>query len=395
MQKSGSARLGDLKVMTVVGTRPEAIKMAPVIKALGRARGTHPLIVVTAQHREMVDQMLRIFSIRPDYDLDVMSPRQTLFQTTSRVLLGLEKVIREEAPDLVLVQGDTTSTFAGALAAGYSRIPVGHVEAGLRTGCRMNPYPEEINRRLTSVLTDLHFAPTRAAVLALKKEGVRPRDIVKTGNTVIDALLDTARRARRESVVGLPRMQPAGKMILVTAHRRESWGAKLRDVCRALRDIVAEEPNAEVVFPVHLNPAVQETVRPELDGVNRVHLIDPQNYEGFVYLMKRCNLIITDSGGIQEEAPSLGKPVLVIREVTERPEAVEAGTALLVGTSRQKIRNAALELLRSKSAYRAMVRKRNPYGDGRAAERIVRAILRRFAAPPQRRVSRGGGSHGG
>lgn len=367
-----------LKVMTVVGTRPEAVKMAPVIKALGRTPGTRPSVVVTAQHREMVDQMLRVFSIRPDRDLDIMSPRQTLFQTTARVLEGLDRAIAEEKPAVVLVQGDTTSTFAGALAAFYWKVPVGHVEAGLRTGCKMNPYPEEMNRRLAGALTDLHFAPTEAARRALLREGVPRRDVVVTGNTVIDALLEMARRARRKSVVGLPEMDRAKRVVLVTAHRRESWGAKLRGICRALRAIVQEEPSAAVVFPVHLNPVVQETVRPELEGVAGIHLIEPQDYEGFVYLMKKCHIIITDSGGIQEEAPSLGKPVLVIREVTERPEAVEAGTARLVGTSERKIRAAALELLRSEKAYRAMVRRKNPYGDGRASERIVRAILGRF-----------------
>lgn len=368
-----------IRVMTVVGTRPEAIKMAPVVKALKKTRGTRPVVVVTAQHREMVDQMLRVFSIKPDHDLDIMSPRQTLFRTTTRILEGLEKVILEEKPSIILVQGDTTSTFAGALAAYYTKVPVGHVEAGLRTGSKMNPYPEEVNRRLTGALTDLHFAPTPGARRALLGEGVSRRDIHVTGNTVIDALLDMAGRARRKSVVGFPQLRTGSKMVLVTAHRRESWGPKLRDVSLALKDIVTEEPGAEIVFPVHLNPVVQETVRPELEGVPGVHLIQPQDYEGFVYLMKKCHMIITDSGGIQEEAPSLGKPVLVTREVTERPEAVEGGTARLVGTSRRRIKTEALRLLRSDKAYRAMVKKKNPYGDGRAAERIVSVILKRLA----------------
>ena len=375
------ARREPMKVMTVVGTRPEAIKLAPVIKALGRTRGTRPVVVVTAQHREMVDQMLAVFAIDPDYDLDIMSPRQTLFQTTARVLEGLERVIQGEKPAIVLVQGDTTSTFAGALAAYYTRVPVGHVEAGLRTGSKLNPYPEEMNRRLTGSLADLHFAPTRAARDALRREGVAARDIVLTGNTVIDALLQMARRARRKSVVGLPQVGRGRRVVLVTAHRRESWGAKLRGICRALRAIAAEEPGVEIVFPVHLNPVVQETVRAELEGVDRVHLIRPQDYEGFVYLMKMSVLIITDSGGIQEEAPSLGKPVLVIREVTERPEAVEAGTARLVGTAERRIRAEALRLLRSEKAYGSMVKRSNPYGDGHASERIVRAILARYAPP--------------
>ncbi len=371
-------RTETLKVMVVVGTRPEAVKLAPVVKRLRRTRGTRPVVVVTAQHREMVDQMLRVFAIRPDYDLDIMSPRQTLFQTTARVLEGLEPVIRREAPGIVLVQGDTTSTFAGALAAYYAKTPVGHVEAGLRTGRKMNPYPEEMNRRLAGALTDIHFAPTRSAVEALRKENVPGRSIVMTGNTVIDALLEMARRARRKSVTGLSPVADTRKIILVTAHRRESWGPKLEGVFRAIRRIVESEPSAEVIFPVHLNPVVQESVRPLLGGVPRVQLIEPQDYEGFVYLMKKAHLIITDSGGIQEEAPSLGKPVLVIREVTERPEAVEAGTAKLVGTSERKIVRSALELLRSRRAYRSMVRRRNPYGDGRASERIVETILRRF-----------------
>jgi UDP-N-acetylglucosamine 2-epimerase (non-hydrolysing) len=378
MRRTGAGRRDPLGVMVVVGTRPEAIKMAPVVKALRRTRGVRPVVVVTAQHREMVDQMLRLFSIRPDHDLDVMSPRQTLSQTTSRVLRGMEGVIAEERPAIVLVQGDTTSTFAGALAAYYARVPVGHVEAGLRTGNRMNPYPEEMNRRLAGALADLHFAPTRAAVEALRREGVPARQIFLTGNTVIDALLDTARRARGARLGEVDRIPRSRKIILVTAHRRESWGPGLEGVCRALRRIVEEEPSAEVVFPVHLNPVVQETVRPALEGVPRVHLIPPQDYGTFVRLMKRASFMITDSGGIQEEAPSLGKPVLVIREVTERPEAVEAGTARLVGTSETAIVAAALELLRSPAAYRRMVKRRNPYGDGRAAERIVRAIIDRL-----------------
>ncbi len=367
-----------LKVMVVVGTRPEAVKLAPVIRMLRKTPGTRPVVVLTAQHRQMVDQMLGVFSIRPDYDLDVMSPRQTLFRTTSRVLEGLEETLGREAPDIVLVQGDTTSTFAGALAAYYTRTPVGHVEAGLRTGCKMNPYPEEMNRRLTGVLTDIHFAPTRSAVQALIREGVQRRDIVMTGNTVIDALLDMAGRSRASSVKGLPRIAHEKRIVLVTAHRRESWGPKMESVCRAIRTIVEKAPAVEVVFPVHLNPVVQETVRPLLGGVPGIHLIEPQDYEGFVHLMKKAYLIITDSGGIQEEAPSLGKPVLVIREVTERPEAVQAGTARLVGTSERKIVGAALSILGSPAVYRSMVKRKNPYGDGHASERIVEAILRRI-----------------
>ena len=384
MKRRGTRRPDPLKVMVVVGTRPEAVKLAPVVKQLRKTRGTRPVVVVTAQHREMVDQMLRVFALRPDYDLNVMSPRQTLFRTTSRVLEGLEQVIRKESPAIVLVQGDTTSTFAGALAEYYAKTPVGHVEAGLRTGCKMNPYPEEMNRRLAGVLTDVHFAPTRSAMTALLRENVPRRDIVMTGNTVIDALLDMARRARKKSVTGLGRIAPGKKIILVTAHRRESWGEKLEGVFRAIRRIVETEPSVEVVFPVHLNPVIQESVRPLLGGVPGVQLIEPQDYEGFVYLMKACTLIITDSGGIQEEAPSLGKPVLVIREVTERPEAVEAGTARLVGTSERKIVRCARELLRSPEAYRAMVKRKNPYGDGRASERIVDTILKRFGKPEKR-----------
>ncbi len=358
-------------VLSVFGTRPEAIKMAPVLNLLAREQGLRSLVCVTAQHREMLDQVLSLFSIVPDQDLDQMREGQTLEDITTRALTEVTAYLRRVKPDLLLVQGDTTTTMAAALAAFYSRVPVGHVEAGLRTGDLDYPYPEEANRRITSVLARHHFAPTERARRNLLAEGVAEASIVVTGNTVIDALLEVA--AMKPSRA--PRLPMRGRrMILVTAHRRENFGAPLLEITGAIRDLAERYPDVDLVYPVHRNPNVDRPVRKELGGVKGVHLIDPLEYKAFVDLMAVSHLILTDSGGIQEEAPSLGKPVLVLRDETERPEAVEAGTVKLVGPHRQAIVARAAELLDSKDAYAAMARAVNPYGDGKAARRIVERI---------------------
>ena len=368
------------RVMFCFGTRPEAIKLAPVIQELAKHPSEfRPVVLVTAQHRQMLDQVLRVFDITPDYDLDVMRPGQSLADVTVGVLRGVERVLRRARPDLVMVQGDTTSALAAALAAFYERIPVGHVEAGLRTGDKYSPYPEEMNRRLVSSLADLHFAPTQAARDNLLGEGVPGGRIHVTGNTVVDAL-----KAMRASKVAwhvpvLDRIAPDQRVILVTAHRRESFGPGFERICRALRMIVERNPDVTVVYPVHLNPNVRKPVRAILGRTPSVHLIEPLEYLPFVRLMERAYVILTDSGGIQEEAPALGKPVLVMRDKTERPEAVAAGTARLVGTDADVIVAATERLLRSAAAYRKMARARNPFGDGHASRRVV-AVLRRFSA---------------
>ena len=327
-----------LKVMTVFGTRPEAIKMAPVVLELGRHPDLlKPLVAVTAQHREMLDQVLELFAIRPDYDLDIMAQGQTLFDITARSLQGLNAVLAEARPDLVLVHGDTTTTFAGSLAAFYHQIAVGHVEAGLRTGNKYSPYPEEMNRKLTGSLADLHFAPTQTALANLMAEGVAPAAVFVTGNTVIDALLATVDDGYRFSgdlLTGIDFSKR--RVILMTTHRRENLGEPLRQVYQALRRVVEDFADVEVVFPVHRNPRVREVVQAELGGLDRVRLIDPLDYQPFANLMARAYLVLTDSGGIQEEAPALGKPVLVLRDTTERPEAVVAGTVKLIGTDRER-----------------------------------------------------------
>ncbi len=359
-----------LKVMSIFGTRPEAIKMAPVVLELRKYPQVKSLVAVTAQHREMLDQVLNLFGIRPDFDLNIMSEAQTLFDITSRALLGLDKVLTEAKPDVVLVHGDTTTTFAGALAAFYHQIEVGHVEAGLRTRNKFSPYPEEMNRRLTGALTDLHFAPTPTAKANLLREGVDADKIFVTGNTVIDALYQTVRADFKFRHVS------AGKrVILVTTHRRENLGEPLRQVYKALRQLVEEFPDVEVIFPVHKNPKVREVVNEELGGLERVRLTDPLDYEPFANLMNRATLILTDSGGVQEEAPALGKPVLVLRDTTERPEAVDAGTVKLIGTNQAKVYGAAKLLLTDAAAYRQMAEARSPYGDGHASRRIVSALL--------------------
>jgi UDP-N-acetylglucosamine 2-epimerase (non-hydrolysing) len=378
-------RRSPFEVLVVFGTRPEAIKMAPVIASLeAEAPVIRTRVAVTAQHREMLDQVLSLYGIVPDHDLNIMRPRQTLTQVTLRTLERLGRLIEAERPDLVLVQGDTTTTFAAALAAFYRRVPVGHVEAGLRTYDRDRPYPEEMNRRLTSHLADWHYAPTDGARRALIAEGIPTSRIRITGNTVIDAVLAVAAKPITRSSVPDWRPDPARRLILVTAHRRENFGAPLEEICRALLALTDRYPDLDVIVPVHPNPSVRGTVRSLLGGRRCVHLVPPLDYHPFVALMTHATLILTDSGGIQEEAPSLGKPVLVLREVTERPEAVEAGTVELVGTSRRRIVSAARRLLDDPRAYRRMARRVNPYGDGKASGRITRHILRLAAAGPSR-----------
>ncbi len=366
-----------LKVMTVFGTRPEAIKMAPVVLELSRHPGLIvPVVAVTAQHREMLDQVLQLFGIVPDHDLDIMSQGQTLFDITCRSLQGLNTVLAAERPDIVLVHGDTTTTFAGSLAAFYHQIAVGHVEAGLRTRNKFSPFPEEMNRKLTGSLTDMHFAPTSTARDNLLAEAVDPAAVFVTGNTVIDALLATVSERYEFADRLLADIDyRSRRVILVTTHRRENLGEPLRHVYQALRAIVGEFADVEVVFPVHRNPRVREVVNAELGGLDRVHLIDPLDYQPFANLIARSHLVLTDSGGIQEEAPSLGKPVLVLRDTTERPEALAAGTVKLVGTDRQRVYDETHRLLADAGEYRRMASACNPYGDGRAARRIVDFIL--------------------
>jgi UDP-N-acetylglucosamine 2-epimerase (non-hydrolysing) len=370
-----------MRVLSILGTRPDAIKMAPVVAALRDHGSIESGVCVTSQHKDMLDQVLRLFDIRPDYDLDVMRENQDLTHVTTGVLAGLAPVLDDFRPDRILVHGDTSSTFAAALAAFYRRIPVGHVEAGLRTGDIYAPWPEEMNRKLTDAITDLHFAPTETARQNLLREGVVDSGIFVTGNTVIDALhlvLDRL-RADGDTYAGLERDLPyptAGRrLVLVTGHRRENFGQGFENICRALADL-AGRGDIDVVYPVHLNPNVREPVNRILGDVAGVHLIEPVEYLPFVYLMERSHIIITDSGGIQEEAPSLGKPVLVMRDVTERPEAVDAGTVKLVGTERRSIVEACQVLLDDDEAYAAMSRAHNPYGDGTAAQQIVREVAR-------------------
>jgi len=362
-----------LKVLSIFGTRPEAIKMAPVVKELERRPDSFESVVaVTAQHREMLDQVLDLFKIEPDYDLDIMKPGQDLFDITSRALLGLKPVLEDAKPDIILVQGDTTTTFIAALAAFYLKVQVGHVEAGLRSFDKHHPFPEEINRALTTVIADYHFPPTQTAKQNLLACGVPEERIYITGNTVIDALIQTIKPGYTFTQPDLKAVDFDNKrIILVTSHRRENWGEPLRQICRAIKEIAQKNPDIEVVFSVHLNPLVQQTAREILGGVERVHLIKPLDYEPFVQLIDKSYLILTDSGGIQEEAPSLGKPVLVLREVTERPEGVEAGTVRVVGRDMGKIVDAAQLLLGNAAEYNKMARAVNPYGDGHASQRIA------------------------
>lgn len=366
-----------IKVMTVFGTRPEAIKMAPIVLELQKHPDTIvPVVAVTAQHREMLDQVLNLFHIKPDHDLNIMAAGQTLFDITTRAMMGLDKVLTEEKPDIVLVHGDTTTTFAGALAAYYHQTAVGHVEAGLRTHNKYSPFPEEMNRRLTGCIADLNFAPTSTSEANLLAENVPPESIFVTGNTVIDALHHTVRDDfdfQEESLKDVDFQNK--RIILVTTHRRENLGEPMRHVYKALKQLTEELDDVEVVFPVHKNPKVREVVNEELGGLAKVHLIDPLDYEPFANLMHRAYLILTDSGGVQEEAPALGKPVLVLRDTTERPEAVDAGTVKLIGTDRERVYEEAKKLLTDKAEYSRMAESVNPYGDGKAAARIIQAIL--------------------
>ncbi|SHH09524.1 UDP-N-Acetylglucosamine 2-epimerase [Thermosyntropha lipolytica DSM 11003] len=361
------------KVMVVFGTRPEAIKMAPVVNELKKEKDLDTVVVVTAQHREMLDQVLHLFAIKPDYDLDLMREEQDLFSITTGVLNGLKDILRKEKPNLVLVHGDTTTTFAAALAAFYEKIPVGHVEAGLRTRNKYSPFPEEMNRTLAGRLAELHFAPTDTARENLLAEATANFKIWVTGNTVIDALLATVKEDYKfgEELKGV---NFNNRILLVTTHRRENWGERMKGIYQALIDLVEEFPDVEVVFPVHRNPVVRNLAEEMLGGRERIHLLEPLDYEPFANLMNVSYLVLTDSGGLQEEAPSLGKPVLVLRDTTERPEAVKAGTVKLVGTVREKIYAEAKRLLTDKEEYERMARAVNPYGDGRAARRIVKVI---------------------
>ncbi|MDY2869887.1 MAG: UDP-N-acetylglucosamine 2-epimerase (non-hydrolyzing) [Succiniclasticum sp.] len=369
-----------LKVMTVFGTRPEAIKMCPLVQELRRHPDTlEPIVAVTAQHREMLDQVLDLFGIVPDYDLNIMQGGQTLYDVTTRALTGLKEVMEKARPDLVLVHGDTTTTFAGALAAYYLQIPVGHVEAGLRTGNKYSPFPEEMNRKLTGAIADLHFAPTTTSRDNLLRENVDPAAIFVTGNTVIDALATTVQADYRfDDPVVEEALSRHPRLLVMTTHRRENLGEPMRHVYRAVKDALAQCPDVAAVFPVHKNPKVREVVQAELAGQDRVYLTEPMDYQPFANLMSRASVILTDSGGIQEEAPALGKPVLVLRGTTERPEAVAAGTVRLVGTDYDAVRNETLRLLTDRSYYQSMAEAVNPYGDGQACRRIVGFILNRF-----------------
>ncbi len=383
-----------MKVLTVFGTRPEAIKLAPLVREFESRPEFESRVCVTAQHREMLDQVLDAFKIMPHYDLAIMKPRQTLFDTTIRALAALEGVLIAEKPDIVVVQGDTTTTFVAGLAAYYMSIPVAHVEAGLRTGDKHNPFPEELNRRLTDVLTDLYFPPTTKSRDNLLREGVAAEKVWVTGNTVIDALLlltseleDTAFASRIEQGF----VQKTGvrlghrRLILVTGHRRESFGQGMEGLCTGIKKIVESHPDVEAIYAVHLNPNVRGPVNRILGGLERIHLIEPQDYPTFVWLMNRAHIILTDSGGIQEEAPALGKPVLVARKTTERPEAIEAGVARLVGTDVDTILDATSQLLNDPAEYERMAKAVNPFGDGKSSRRIadiIRDYLRQESAVP-------------
>ena len=368
-----------LKLMTVFGTRPEAIKMCPLVLEMGKYPDyIEPIVAVTAQHREMLDQVLELFNIKPDYDLNIMASGQTLYDITTKALNGLKEVIEEAKPDMVLVHGDTTTTFAGALAAFYAQVPVGHVEAGLRTGNKYSPYPEEMNRKLTGSIADMHFAPTSTSKANLLKENVNPETILVTGNTVIDALETTVKADYEFADAEFNKIFARGnRLILVTTHRRENLGEPMRNVYKALRKVLETHADVEAIFPVHKNPKVREIVQEELGGLDRVHLIEPMDYEPFANLMGKVDIVLTDSGGIQEEAPALGKPVLVLRDTTERPEAVDAGTVKLIGTEYEDVLRETNLLLDDAEHYKKMAEATNPYGDGKACERIIRAILQK------------------
>ncbi len=364
--------------MTVFGTRPEAIKMAPLIKEIeAQVEKFESIVVVTAQHREMLDQVLTTFKIKPDYDLNIMKDNQSLAEITTNILLQLEKVIVESKPDIILVHGDTTTTFAASLSAFYHQVKIGHVEAGLRTWNKYSPYPEEMNRQMTDVLSDLYFAPTEQSRDNLLKENINPAKITITGNTVIDALSYTIKEGYLHG--DIPKIASDHKMILLTMHRRENQGEPMREVFQAVKQVVDEKGDIEIVYPVHLNPVVQDLANTYLGGHKRIHLIDPLEVEDFHNLANQSFFIMSDSGGVQEEAPSLGKPVLVLRDTTERPEGVKAGTLKLIGTKYEDVYTGMLELLENEKEYQRMANAENPYGDGHASQYILTAIEKSFS----------------
>lgn len=374
------------KIMFVFGTRPEAIKMAPLVKTMEKAEDLEPLVVVTAQHREMLDQVLALFDVTPSYDLNLMKQNQTLMDITVGVLRGIERIVIKEKPDLVLVHGDTTTTFAGALASFYQQIPVGHVEAGLRSGNMYSPFPEEANRKLTGQLASVHFAPTRQARENLLREGVDADAVYTTGNTVIDALHLTVQKDFSFDAELAEMLDVPGRKVLLTTHRRENLGQPMVQIFRAIRALHANFPDVHFYFPMHKNPRVRALAHEALDELERVHLFEPLDYAPFANLMERMDLILTDSGGMQEEAPALGKPVLVLRDTTERPEAVEAGTVRLVGCDTDLIVETVTELFTNDAAYAEMKHAVNPYGDGKACARIIDAIRYYFGLVPERPV---------
>ena len=374
-----------IKVMTVFGTRPEAIKMAPLVLELQKqSQRFEAITTVSAQHREMLDQVLDIFHIKPDYDLNIMHARQTLTDITSNVLINLDKILKEAKPDIVLVHGDTTTTFAASVAAFYNQIPIGHVEAGLRTWEKYSPYPEEMNRQMTDAMTDLYFAPTNQSKANLLKENHKEDNIYITGNTAIDALKQTVDKEYHHDI--LDKVSPDNKLILLTMHRRENQGEPMRRVFKVIREVVESREDVEVIYPVHLSPAVQETAKEILGNTERIHLISPLDVVDFHNLAARSYFIMTDSGGVQEEAPSLGKPVLVLRDTTERPEGVEAGTLKLVGTESEKVKEEMEELLDNDAEYQRMAQAKNPYGDGKASERILDAIAYYFGVTDKKLI---------
>ena len=359
-----------MKVLSVFGTRPEAIKMAPLVNLLARTEGIESKICVTAQHREMLDTVLDLFALKPDYDLNLMRHGQSLCELTAAALAALDTVLQTERPDLLLVHGDTATTFVGSLAAFYQRLPCGHVEAGLRTAHKYAPYPEEMNRRLTAALADWHFAPTQGAADNLLAEGIAAERIFVTGNTVIDALLATVDKPCDLGGLGLDAVDWSRRVILLTCHRRENWGRPMSEIFSAVAALLRDFPNIEVIYPVHRNPRIRAQVEEHLSGLPRSHICEPLSYLPFCHVMQRCHLVLTDSGGLQEEAPALAKPVLVLREVTERPEAIAAGTARLAGIERDTVYAATAALLQDGGEYKAMAHATNPYGDGHACERI-------------------------
>ena len=361
------------KIMLIFGTRPEAIKMAPIIKEIEKRKNLEYVVCVSGQHREMLDQVLEVFDIKPQYDLNIMKHEQTITDITVGILTNIETIIKQENPDIILVHGDTTTAFSSALAAFYNKVAVGHVEAGLRTYNKFSPYPEEINRQMISVLSDYHFAPTDKSCDNLIKSQIPKEHIYKTGNTVIDALLYTVENYK-EDVEGLV-LNPDLKTILLTSHRRENFGEPIREICKAVLELINNNKNIEIVYPVHPNPNVRKPVYELLGEKKRIHLIEPLEYAQFCSLMKKSHIILTDSGGVQEEAPSLGKPVLVLRDTTERPEAIEYGTVKLVGTNREKIVSTVQTLLNNEAEYKKMAEAINPYGDGLASKRIVDVLM--------------------